>query len=119
MVRKIMANPPIKSFILNKSDFPNLNIADKYMINKTQFRFPLFPEIEFGKTYADGFDFDLDKIKEIGLKNYYSYSKECKYVSDKYNTMLAHADDEESKASIVEEMDSQLDDIKNKYFTGK
>ena len=114
-----MANPPIKSFILDRSDFPGLNVDDKYIINKTQFRFPLFPEIEFGKSYADGLDFDLGKIKEIGLENYYSYSKECKYTSDKYNTMLAHAEDESSKASIVKEMDSQLDKVKNKYFTGK
>lgn len=119
MVRKIMANPPIKSFILERSDFPDLNVADKYMINRSQFRFPLFPEIEFGKTYADGLDYDLDRINEIGLDNYYNYGKECKFVSDKYNTMLAHAEDENSKASIVEEMDSQLDEIKNKYFKGK
>lgn len=118
MVRKIMANPPIKAFILNKADFPNLNIADKYMINDTQFRFPLFPEIEFGRTYADGLDYDESEIKKIGLNDYYNYSKQSKFVKDKYNTMLAHTDDEESKASIVKEMDSKLDEIKHKYFVG-
>ena len=116
MAKKIMEHLPIQDFILNINDFPTLKIADKYKINDTQFRFPLFGEIAFGKTYGDDLDFDFDDYKALGIDKYYQFSMECKYIEDKANTDLSNEEDNDKKAEIVKQRDQQLEEIRNKYF---
>ena len=116
MAKKIMEHLPIQNFILNINDFPTLKIADKYKINDTQFRFPLFGEIAFGKTYGDDLDFDFDDYKALGIDKYYQFSMECKYIEDKANTDLSNEDDNDKKAEIVKQRDQRLEEIRNKYF---
>lgn len=116
LVKYIMEHLPLKEFILETKDFPTLKIDKKYMINGHQFRFPLFAEPEFGKTYADGIDYDLDAMKQIGVDEYYQYGMECKLVKDTYNTQLANESDDDKKSKIVETMNNKLDKIHDKYF---
>lgn len=116
MAKKIMEHLPIQDFILNINDFPTLKIADKYKINDAQFRFPLFGEIAFGKTYGDDLDFDFDDYKALGIDKYYQFSMECKYIEDKANTDLSNEEDNDKKAEIVKQRDQQLEEIRNKYF---
>lgn len=116
LVQKIMQSLPIKQFILEKKDFPTLKIDPKYMINDHQFRFPLFAEISWGKTYADGLDMDFGDLKKLGIEKYYEYSMKCKYVSDTYNTQLASEDNDDKKAKIVKKRDAKLAEIRQKYF---
>lgn len=116
LVKFIMEHLPIEEFIMETKDFPTLKIDPKYMINDHQFRFPLFAEIEFGKYYSDGLDFDKEKIDQIGLDKYYEYAMKCKYIEDKYNTQLASEEDNDKKKGIIDTMNTELDKIKEEYF---
>lgn len=117
LVKYIMEHLPLKEFILEASEFPKLKIDKKYMINDHQFRFPLFAEPEFGKTYADGIDYDLSAMKKIGVDQYYKYGLECKFIKDTYNTQLAKESDDTKKEQIVKTMNDKLAKIHDKYFT--
>lgn len=118
LAKRVMEHLPISQLILNVKDFPDLKIADKYQINDQQFRFPLFAEGEWGKYYADGLDFDINELKQLGgnAEKYYEYGMKCKYVSDTYNTKLSSVDDENKKAEIVKIRDDKLAKIKSEYF---
>lgn len=115
LVKKLMQTLPIPEFILNISDFPTLKVADKYKINDKQFRFPLFAEVSFGKTYGDDLDYDFAESNKLGIETYYKMQKEIKLKLDYYNTKLATTDDEDKKAKIVEERDMVVQKITDKY----
>ena len=118
MVKRVMDHLPIQDFILNIKDYPTLKIADKYKINDKQFRFPLFAEMAFGKTYGDDLDFSWDDYDALGkdIEKYYKYAMEVKWVEDKYNTALKDESDDDKKAKIVDERESKVKEIRNKYF---
>lgn len=112
LVKQLMEQVELPNFILNASDFPDLNIDPKYMINKTQFRFPLFAEIEFGHAYGEELDYDLDLIKQVGMNKYYDYAKQVKYLDDKLNTDLGNTQEEEQKEQLIKEHDVQAKQLK-------
>ena len=118
LAQQIMQHLPIKNFILNLDDYKDLKVADKYKINDHQFRFPLFAEMAFGKTYGDDLDFSWDEFddfnKDIGT--YYQYSMECKKYKDIYNTQLKNEKEEDKKAEIVDKMNNKLAEIKKRYL---
>lgn len=116
LIIQVMSHLPLKEFILNDKDFPDLKIADKYKINDHQFRFPLFPEPSFGKTYGDNLDFDFSDCKKLGIDEYYKYSKQVKLIQDTYNTQLSIEKDDDKKAKIVDTMNNKLQQLKNRYF---
>ena len=121
MAKNIMENLPISSFILNIADYPQLNIAGKYKINDTQFRFPMFAVPEWGRSYADGFELDYSKLELLGLDEYYNYSIEGKQVNDVYNTRIANVSEDTKEATDQEkerldnERNGKLADIDIKY----
>lgn len=112
LVEYLMEQVEISDFILNIADFPDLRIDDKYKINDTQFRFPLFAEIEFGHAYGEELDYDTDLIEQVGMGKYYKYAKTVKYSKDKLNTDLASEDDEAKKEQLVKEHETYLKDLK-------
>lgn len=116
MVKRVMDHLPIQDFILNIKDYPTLRVADKYKINDTQFRFPLFGEVAFGKTYGDDLDFDFDDYEALGIAKYYEFSMKCKYIEDKANTDLSNEDDNDKKAEIVKQRDKDIKELRSKYF---
>ena len=83
-----------------------------------QFRFPLFAEMAFGKTYGDDLDFSWDDYDALGkdIENYYKYSMEVKWIEDKYNTALKDESDDDKKAKIVDEREAKVKEIRDKYF---
>lgn len=113
LVKEIMEQVEIPTFILNIADFPDLRIDDKYKINDKQFRFPLFAEIEFGHVYGEELDYDVDLISQVGMDRYYDYAKKVKYSKDKLNTDLGKEDDEDKKEQLVKEHDEYLNQLKN------
>lgn len=112
LVKHLMEQVEISNFILNIADFPDLKIDDKYKINDTQFRFPLFAEIEFGHAYGEELDYDPDLINQVGMEKYYDYAKKVKYSKDKLNTDLASEEDEAKKEQLVQEHETYLKDLK-------
>lgn len=118
LVKKVMENPPVPWLKCKVKEFEGLNpvyIPEKYRIDSEYFRFPLISELEWGKTYADGFDWDLNLYFKLGLDNYYAMCKEQSYISDKFNGLIEKESDETKKDSLVQQMDEALDKIKNKY----
>ena len=116
MVKRVMDHLPIQDFILNIKDYPTLRVDDKYKINDTQFRFPLFGEVAFGKTYGDDLDFDFDDYEALGIDKYYEFSMKCKYIEDKANTDLSNENDNDKKAEIVKQRDKDIKELRSKYF---
>lgn len=116
LAQQIMQHLPIKNFILNTDDYKDLKVADKYKINDHQFRFPLFAEMAFGKTYGDDLDFDQAECDKLGIEKYYQYSMECKKYKDIYNTQLKTEKAEDKKAEIVDKMNNKLAEIKKSYL---
>lgn len=116
LAKKIMEHLPIPELICKRSDYPDLKVADKYAINDKLFRFPLFAEGEFGKTYGDALDLDMDELAQLGAETYYQYGMECKLVNDTYNTQLKDEQDDDKKADIVKTRDTKLGEIHKKYF---
>lgn len=118
LAQNIMQHLPISNFILNMADLPDLKVADKYKINDKQFRFPLFAEMAFGKTYGDDLDFSWEDYNALNkdIEKYYKYSMEVKWVEDKYNTALKDESDDDKKAKIVDEREAKVKEIRDKYF---
>lgn len=115
MAKFIMEHVALPQFIVNMDRVPDLKVADKYKINDKQFRFPLFAEIEFGQVYGQELEFDVDKIKQMGLDNYMNFAKEEKFINDSYNTKLGKAKEQEEKEQILEQQEQALKDLEIKY----
>lgn len=118
LVKKVMETPPVPWLKCQIDDFEGLNpdnIPDKYRLNFKQFRFPLISELEWGKTYADGFDWDYDLYYKLGIDKYYALCKEQAYISDKFNGLIEKENEETKKDALVKQMNEALDSIKSKY----
>lgn len=96
-----------ESFGINKEDVP-----DKYIIDDTYFRFPMFSECEIGKTYAQELPYDKDYIHSFGtLHNYCDIYSKLQEIDDYYSSLLMKTNDSDEKEDILK----QKEDAKAKW----
>lgn len=115
LVKAIMEHLPINNFILNLADFPTLKVDDKYKISDTQFRFPLIANVEWGRSYGDGFDWEPDIFNKIGIDAYYNMAVERKNVDVILGPQIKSTDDPDEKQKLEDEYEAKMKEIDNKY----
>lgn len=119
LVKKVMENPLVPWLKCKIDDFTGLHrekILDKYKIDDTYFKFPLVSELEWGKAYSDGFDWDYDLYNKLGIDKYYEMSHEKSYISDYYNDKITETSDSDKKDKLLATMKDKLAGIDAKYL---
>lgn len=117
-----MENLPIKSLINNYADFdltPD-EVPEKYRINDTQFRFPLFAEVELGRNYAEELEWDSkDFVHFKDITQYCEVYHYTQQIDDYYSTKLINADSEEEKQKILKDKENAFEKWKKWKDTQK
>lgn len=116
VVKYLMEHVKLPNFILDIDKYPSLKVDDKYKISDTQFRFPLFAEIEFGRVYGEELDFDEEKIKSIGIDKYLEYAQKEKLINNTFNTKLGKLEEEQAKEKLIQEHEEELKSLETTYF---
>lgn len=112
LVKNTMEHLPLSQFKISAKGY---DVPDRWKLPNGQMRFPMFAEPEWGKSYADGLDWDEDEAKTFNsIEDYYNCSMESKRVNDIYASKLKNASDKD-KEILEQEQLNKLQEIKNKF----
>lgn len=112
LVKNTMEHLPLSQFKISAQGY---DVPNQWKLPNGQLRFPMFAEPEWGKSYADGLDWDEDEAKTFNsIEDYYNCSMESKRINDIYASKLKNASDKD-KEILEQEQLNKLQEIKNKF----